>query len=184
MLARFRHTVALTTIGAFSLSIGCATIVSDRRYNVTVDNPSGSTYFTIKDRKSKIIHSGVTPQQVTLDARSSNFLPAKYKVTYAGSGSATQTKELNAGVDPWIAGNLIIGAVPGLIVDGVSGAMWKLPSRIEGNVSEQYTVTDTRQGETLAKAEVPRTITSEKPNDGVRQATASTLAAPPVSTQR
>ena len=129
---------------ACSLS-GCATILSDRKYEVTVDNKGGPTYFTVRDRKNQVVESGITPQQVTLDASSRMFQPAKYRVDYAGQ-DGVQTRELNAKVDPWIAGNIVVGGVPGLIVDGATGAMWRLDPRIVGQVPSQMVVSDTTQG--------------------------------------
>lgn len=157
-----------------SFAPGCATILSERRYAVTIDNPAAQTYFTVHDKKSNLLHAGVTPQQVTLDAKSGIFQRARYKVTFAGEGSSSQSQELVAGVDPWIAGNLLLGGVPGMVVDGVSGAMWKLPNRVEGHVSAQYAVADTVQGEVLAKSQFARQSAPWQPEAGIRQATATT----------
>ena len=158
---------------------GCATVLSKRQYQVKVDNPSGQTYFSIKDRKSNVVRTGMTPEEVPLDAYAGIFKPAKYKVTFAGQGGSSQTKELNAGVDPWVAGNILLGGFPGLAVDGVTGAMWKLPDRVEGNVPASYVVSDREAGESIARSmTVPKTsMTSGQvpapENQTIRQATAT-----------
>ncbi|OYP37900.1 hypothetical protein [Rhodopirellula sp. MGV] len=131
---------------------GCATLLSERRYPVTIDNPPGPTYFSVVDHKQNVIHQGVTPQQVTLDAKRFPFIPAKYGVVFAGAGNTSQTREIKAKPDPWIVGNLLVGGVPGVIVDGASGAMYKLPKKVEGFVPTTATVTDASQGAVIANA--------------------------------
>ena len=124
---------------------GCATILSKRSYDVTVDNKGGPTYFAVRDWKNQVVESGVTPRQVTLDSSQRLFRPAKYKVDYA-TREGVHSRDLNAKVDPWIAGNIVIGGVPGLVVDGATGAMWRLDKRITGLVPSQMLVSNTEQG--------------------------------------
>ena len=131
---------------------GCATVVSERSYPVTIDNSGGQTYFSVTDRKNQVIHEGVTPNQVVLDAKSYPFWPAKYKVTYVGTNDFIQQRDIKASVDPWLAGNILTGGVIGTVVDGVSGAMFKLPERVTGDVPNQYALTDTQQGAQIASA--------------------------------
>ena len=129
---------------------GCATILSDRTYPVTVDNSGGQTYFSVRDRKNQVVHEGVTPSQVVLDAKAHPFWPAKYDVTFVGTGDAVQKREIKAGVDPWVAGNIIAGGPIGAAVEGVSGAMFKLPKRVTGDIPAQYAITDMNQGAQIA----------------------------------
>jgi hypothetical protein len=135
-------------------STGCATIVSEKRYPVTIANAQAPTYFSIQNRKNETIHQGVTPQQVTLDAKAFPFWPAKYNVVFAGNDSTSQTVPLKAKLDPWIAGNIILGGVAGTVVDGATGAMFKLPKEVKGHIPPQFAVTDVNQGFSLASAAV------------------------------
>ncbi|MGB7342679.1 MAG: hypothetical protein WBD20_00550 [Pirellulaceae bacterium] len=135
-------------------SSGCATIVSEKRYPVTISNAQAPTYFSIQNRKNETIHQGVTPQQVTLDAKAFPFWPAKYSVVFAGNDSTTQTVPLNAKIDPWVAGNIVFGGVAGTVVDGATGAMFKLPGEVKGQIPPQFAVTDVNQGFSLASAAV------------------------------
>lgn len=156
---------------AFTCSLsGCATILSDRKYEVTVDNSGGPTYFSVRDRKNQIVESGLTPQQVTLDASSSLFRPAKYKVDYA-SQDGIQTRDLNARVDWWTAGNIVIGGVPGLIVDGASGAMWRLEPRVTGQVPSEFVVINPTHGSALLAGH-PVPSTSPQGNEAASGQTA------------
>ncbi|QDT08079.1 hypothetical protein K239x_00080 [Planctomycetes bacterium K23_9] len=135
-------------------STGCATIVSEKRYPVTVTNTQAPTYFSIQNRKNETIHQGVTPQQVTLDAKAFPFWPAKYSVVFAGNDATTQTVPLKAKIDPWVAGNIVIGGVAGTVIDGATGAMFKLPAEVKGQIPPQFAVTDVNQGFSLAAAAV------------------------------
>ncbi|WP_345683977.1 hypothetical protein [Novipirellula caenicola] len=114
------------------------------------ENSGGKTYFAIHDQKNQLVHQGVTPEQVTLPAKSAPFRPAKYNVTFAGAGEFTQHRELHAGVDPWTAGNILVGGGLGAIVDGATGAMFKLPANVNADVPAQYAIADPAQGARMA----------------------------------
>lgn len=129
---------------------GCATILSDRKYPVAFENSGGPTYFAVRNRKNEIVHQGVTPQQVTLDSKAAPFWPAKYNVTFAGQGDFVEQRELKANIDPWVAGNILFGGIPGTVVDGATGAMWKLPARVAGEVPTNLAMTDVTQGAKIA----------------------------------
>ena len=151
MLNRKREISCLLLVACCgTLLQGCATVLSDRKYPVTFDNTGGQTYFMVRDKKNEVVHQGVTPAQVTLDAKSLPFIPAKYSVTFAGSGEFSQHRELKAGFDPWIAGNILLGGVPGAVIDGATGAMFKLPKQVTGDVPSQYAVQDLAQGAKIA----------------------------------
>ena len=132
--------------------VGCATVLSEKRYPVTVENGPGSTYFSVHDRKNRVIHQGVTPEQVTLDAKAFPFWPAKYSVVFAGENAASEVRPVKAGFDPWVTGNLLLGGVPGFAIDGATGAMFKLPKSVHGNVPMQFAVTDPYHGSQIVKA--------------------------------
>ena len=134
----------LILVFASSLS-GCATIVSGRRYEVTVDNSGGPTYFSVLDNKNHVVHSGVTPQQVTLKSSAAPFRPAKYHVVYAGQDGPHHS-ELKSSVNWWTAGNIVIGGVPGIVIDAGTGALWKLQPKVIGQVPSQMVVSNEAQG--------------------------------------
>jgi uncharacterized protein YcfL len=148
--ARTPAILLIISMLACSLS-GCATLLSERKYEVTMRNTGGPTYFSVHDNKNQIVESGVTPKQVTLKARSSNFLPAKYNVVYA-SQNGVQQHQLKAGLDWWTAGNVVIGGVPGFVVDAASGAMWKLKPEVTARIPEQSLVSNPAQGATMIAA--------------------------------
>ncbi len=155
---RYRSAKSCSAVTAILLltlcSSGCATVMSEKRYPVTIENAQSPTFFSIHDRKNDVIQQGVTPQQVTLDAKAFPFWPAKYSVVFAGHESSSQKQEFRAGFDPWIAGNLLLGGIPGAVVDGATGAMFRLPKKITGSVPPQFAVTDLPTGSAIAKAKM------------------------------
>lgn len=159
------HHFSLFAIAAVVLmSSGCATVVSKKQYAVNIDNQPGPTYYQVYNRKNELVSQGITPQQVTLDAKSAPFVRAKYSVVMAGTGSATQTQTVKAGFDPWTIGNIAIGGGLGAIVDGASGAMFTLPPSVTGNVASQYAVTDATMGAKIASAAIASPIDSTLQN--------------------
>ena len=134
----------LISVFACSLS-GCATIVSGRKYEVTMDNSGGATYFSVLDDENRVVHSGVTPQQVTLKSSSAPFRPAKYHVVYAGQDGPQQI-DLNTSINWWTAGNIVIGGVPGIAIDAASGALWRLQPNVIGQVPPQSVVSNPTHG--------------------------------------
>ncbi|MEM9366238.1 MAG: hypothetical protein AAGD07_09585 [Planctomycetota bacterium] len=124
--------------------------MSKKRYDVTMDNAGGPTYFSVADRNRNVLHEGVTPQQVSLDAKAFPYWPATYHVTFAGNQDNSEVKTVKAGWDNWLVGNILLGGVTGLVVDGATGAAFKLPSRVEGGIQQQFAVTDVKQGAMIA----------------------------------
>lgn len=130
----------LTSVVLFST--GCATIVSESSYPVNIKStPSGASY-VIKNRAGVEVKQGVTPDVVTLKAGAGYFKGEKYKITFTlpktGKTSATEkTIELDTGLDGWyLGGNLLFGGLIGyLIVDPLTGAMYKLPEEVNADLT-------------------------------------------------
>lgn len=127
--------VTLMSLAIFST--GCATIVSKSEYPVTIKStPKGTTY-SIENRNGEEVANGVTPDTVTLKASAGYFKGEKYKITFTlpskgKKASRKKVVELNSSVDGWyLGGNLLFGGIPGyLIVDPLTGAMYKLPDEV------------------------------------------------------
>lgn len=130
---------------------GCATIVSGRKTEVTLDNSGGATYFSVLDNNNHVVDSGVTPKQVTLKTTQTWLTPAKYHVVYASQDGVEQYN-LNAGFNWWTAGNIVIGGVPGIVIDAATGALWKLQPQVIGHVPQQRIVSNESQGAALVAA--------------------------------
>lgn len=126
----------LALLSSILLSTGCATIVSDSYYPVAIQsNPSGAE-FTITNRKGDQIASGITPQTIVLPAGSGYFKGEKYVINYK-KGKVKKSVLLDSTIDGWyLGGNLLFGGLIGyLIVDPISGAMFKLPPSVDADLS-------------------------------------------------
>lgn len=122
---KFYHSGLLTLILAVS---GCASIVSKSSYPVAVSSePSGATVM-IKNKQGVEIHKGTTPFTVTLPSGQGYFGPGDYILDYQMEGYQPKHTVMQAGLNGWYIGNIIFGGAIGfLIVDPLTGAMWKLP---------------------------------------------------------
>jgi hypothetical protein len=110
---------------------GCASIVSDSDYPVSVDSsPSGAT-FEVKDSTGMVLARGTTPQTIVLEAGEGYFNGADY-IVEASKGGDRGVMRIGRGIDLWyLGGNLFFGGLIGyLIVDPLTGAMWKLDERV------------------------------------------------------
>ena len=127
---------------ALVFTASCATILSDSSYPVSVNsNPSGAN-FTISNRAGQEIQSGMTPEMVTLKASSGYFKSETYKIVLSKDGFEDNVYTLSSSLDGWYWGNILLGGVIGmLIVDPLTGAMYKLPDRIDASLAISSTAT-------------------------------------------
>lgn len=130
-----------------ALSTGCATIVSDSKYNVNIQSTPTGASFEIKNRAGEVVHQGTTPQSVVLKAGAGYFKGEKYQLTFTTPSTKVgkkvipgkkQTFILDTKVDGWYAGgNLLFGGLIGyLIVDPLTGAMYKLPESFHADLTK------------------------------------------------
>lgn len=110
------------------LLTGCASIISKSQYPVTINSFPDDATIVIKDENSKQIYKGKTPTTVTLVSGESYFHGKSYAVEFSKPGYETQTAYVKSSMDGWYIGNLLFGGLIGfLIVDPMTGAMYKLP---------------------------------------------------------
>ena len=113
-------------LSAFIFS-SCATILSDSDYVVQVNSNPSEANFKITNSTGAVVQTGKTPAAVSLSAKKGFFSGAKYNISFDKPGYATQTVQVSADIDGWYIGNLLFGGFIGfLIVDPMTGAMWKL----------------------------------------------------------
>jgi hypothetical protein len=127
--------ICLLSIAALAAT-GCASIVSESRYPVSVTSaPSGAAY-EISNEAGAVVSSGVTPNQVTLKAGAGYFDGEKYTVNYRKDGYLSKTEVLDTNMNGWYWGNIVFGGLIGmLIVDPLTGAMYRLPEGVNSNLS-------------------------------------------------
>lgn len=119
---------------------GCASIVSDSSYPVTISaSPEGVRYTVKNAKRGYDVMSGVTPATISLSADEGFFSKASYLVTFEKPGYDSVTLPLKAGMDGWYVGNLLFGGLIGfLIIDPATGAMWKLEEHIQVALAKSY----------------------------------------------
>jgi hypothetical protein len=104
---------------------GCASIVSGRKANVAIDSYPTNAHVVIHDKSGHEVASVMTPGVVALDRNGKWFLPARYTATIEAPGYQTAEVPIHSTINPWILGNVVVGGIPGLIVDDATGACWK-----------------------------------------------------------
>lgn len=128
------------------LLTGCASIVSKSEWPVSIQtNPPGAECAIFKvngpDTPDQILHRGTTPVIVVLDSASGYFKPAKYNVECYKEGYYSSSLSFSASWNGWYAGNILFGwfgIVGALVVDPMTGAMWRLDDTRVINLQRDY----------------------------------------------
>lgn len=110
---------------------GCATIVSDSTYPVSITSDPNEAKITIRSSRNIAVYQGKTPAVVNLPSGDGFFKKASYTVTFSKPGFEDSIYTLTANIDGWYWGNILLGGIIGmLIVDPATGAMWQLDPQI------------------------------------------------------
>ncbi len=127
-MKKFYHTslTLLFTIGLLTFS-GCASIVSKTSYAMPINsNPVGAR-ITVMDMKGRTVHTAATPTIAHLRSGAGFFKKAGYIVKFELDGYETRTVPVHFDLNAWYFGNVVFGGFVGLlVVDPLTGAMWKL----------------------------------------------------------
>lgn len=117
---------------------GCASIFSKNSFPVTIKSTTDGAHFVIRDTSGGVIHAGETPATVTLTSSKGYFQSANYTVVFSKDGYKDQSIPLSSSISGWYWGNILLGGAIGmLIVDPLTGSMWKLPDNVAATLSEQ-----------------------------------------------
>jgi uncharacterized protein YceK len=114
------------------LTAGCATIVTKSTYPLSISSTPDEAAFSITDKGGQELYNGTTLETVYLKAGAGFFERAQYQVKFSEPGYKDKTCPVYFKLDGWYFGNLFlpIGGWLGMIVlDPVTGAMWKIESR-------------------------------------------------------
>ncbi|WP_231670504.1 hypothetical protein [Pseudomonas mandelii] len=129
-----RTLFTVTALTATLLTSGCASIVGDSKYPVNVSSTPSGADFTIKNKDGVVVHNGSTPNTVTLPSGRGYFKGEAYTITFKKAGYADTSATLETSMSGWYWGNLLFGGLIGmLVVDPLTGAMYKLPADAAGN---------------------------------------------------
>ncbi len=141
---------------------GCASIVGKNVFPLTINsNPDGANIL-IKDEKDKKVFTGITPTTVTLGAGEAYFHAKTYNITFSKTGYAEQHVVVKATLSGWYFGNIFLGGfgvIGCLIVDPLTGKMWKLPAEVSANLSQQLSLNQNQSTlKILTLGQVPKDI--------------------------
>lgn len=100
--------------------VGCATIMTGTRQDISIDSRPPRANVVVKTAGGMPVFSGTTPASCKLDKNK------EYIVIISMEGYREERLMIGQKLQPWVIGNLLCGGVLGLIVDAVSGAIWKL----------------------------------------------------------
>jgi uncharacterized protein YceK len=116
----------LVALALSTVLTGCSTVMNSRYTDVTVTSATPGTSYTVTDEDGQRVHTGTTPEHVTLDAAAGFFDGQTYQVAY-GTG---ETVELESHTTGWYWVGFCISVVSGLMVDPATGDMWTLPGEV------------------------------------------------------
>lgn len=130
-----RKLFTLTALTTTLLMAGCASIVGDSKYPVNVSSTPSGANFTITNKDGVVVHNGATPNTVTLPSGRGYFKGESYTITFKKEGYADTSTTLDTSMSGWYWGNILLGGLIGmLIVDPMTGAMYKLPESTAANL--------------------------------------------------
>ena len=104
---------------------GCASIVSGRHAEVAINSYPPDAHVQVRDEQGRTVAAARTPAVVSLKRGNGFLKKAEYTATIEKPGYSTAHVPIDSTVNPWVAGNVIFGGIPGLIVDPYTGAMWQ-----------------------------------------------------------
>lgn len=126
----------LLSLTSCLLLASCATLTRGKPVPLAItSNPIGAKV-VVSNPAGKVLHEGNTPTSVILPASAGPYKAARYNLVFSKKGYPTKTMILKAGISPWYAGNLPMpgGAFGALVVDPMTGAMWKMDEKICGDL--------------------------------------------------
>ncbi|RYE65643.1 MAG: hypothetical protein EOO81_12430 [Oxalobacteraceae bacterium] len=132
-----RNVVGMAAVAVMLGLQGCASILGDSRYPVSVTSAPPGASFEITDKSGQVVHSGNTPSTVTLKSGKGYFSGQTYTLRFKKDGYPDRSVTLDSSVSGWYWGNIVFGGVIGLlIVDPATGAMFKLPEGVTADMGK------------------------------------------------
>ena len=117
---------------------GCASIVSKTSYPISISSAPEKAEISVTDVKGREEYSGTTPTVVNLRTGGGCFKKQVYQVKFSKEGYDPKVMTLYTDLNGWYIGNLVFGGVLGfLVIDPITGAMWKFNQRdVQGVLSK------------------------------------------------
>ena len=134
----------------------CASVFSHSVYPVNIHSTPAGVPIVITEHSTGVtVFDGTTPANLNLDASSGFFQKAKYRVTFKKEGYAEVVFPISPKVDGWFIASILLTGFVGIVVDGASGAMYKLEGSYFVNMSKLTSNLNKKDLRIYAIEEVP-----------------------------
>jgi hypothetical protein len=152
---KYKFGIALAPVALSFILSGCASIVSESTYPVSVTSAPEGAEFEVRNRAGKVVHKGMTPGTVSLKSGAGYFKGEDYTIAFRKQGFSEQTTTLHSSLDGWYWGNIVFGGLIGLFaVDPATGAMYKLPEGASASLTP--VVADAKPADSLTLNNQPQ----------------------------
>lgn len=112
-----------------TLLAGCATLITGTSTDLSVSTEPPDAKIEVDGRDF-----GETPKTITLDSDRSHTMELKL------DGYETETVQIQQTTSGWMAGNILVGGIIGIIIDAASGGMYVLsPEKASVDLEETKT---------------------------------------------
>lgn len=119
-----RGLLMLALVGASFLSVRCATVINGTSQSVAVESdPMQASVVITQSPGGKVVFEGNTPAHCRL-SRSN-----EYDVVVSMAGHREETAHISKSFSPIFLVNILLGGIPGMIVDLITGAVNDLTPR-------------------------------------------------------
>ncbi len=137
--------VSFAALVSVALLPSCATIIrGGGTQKVAVDSQPNGLEFSVIDGEGKVVSSGKTPETITLDTGRGYFKAASYTIQVKRGRKVVGEQTITGTTSGWYFGNILIGGLIGsLVVDPLTGAMYKLPKTV--TISTKSTASHSQQ---------------------------------------
>jgi hypothetical protein len=143
---KFKGIISILVLCTFLT--GCCSIVGQSVFPVTINSNPPAANITVTDEHGLVMLNGVTPATMVLTAGESYFHAKSYQIKFSKPGYGDQVIVVRGELDGWYWGNILFGGLIGmLIVDPITGKMWKLSPYAIGNLSPEKVSLDGKKHE-------------------------------------
>lgn len=121
-----RRKLILMSLAAVTAS-GCASIIDGANQTMTFKSIPEAATLSVYNKSGEKIHAGATPLTLSLKRGAGFFQAESYRVRFEKEGYKPSEILVSGSMNGWYLGNLLLGGLIGmLIVDPMTGAMYKL----------------------------------------------------------
>lgn len=157
------HRTAIVIATTSSLLSGCASIISDSNWPVTIRSTPDNASFSIVNQKGEKVRSGTTPATFNLASGAGYFDGETYTLTFKKAGYQETTAILDTNINGWYWLNILFGGIYGLlIIDPTTGAMFRLPESFTAELGVKVSLdTTSPEQEILSLNDIPAELRSQ-----------------------